>query len=201
MMNMSDLSLLITRQATGFARDARFATEIAAEISLEISMEEEEIPRIDPLEQAHLAGFDAGYAAAWAEAEARMAEENVARSRFASNFAKMDSQQLQEFHNRLAQAVAALCEASLQPLTLDPEALTARINRIMALFSRADDSRILRIHPDDLALIAEQLPPDWRVQADPLLMRGALRVETPEGGAEDGPEQWRSAIHDALSLS
>ncbi|MEY2943480.1 MAG: hypothetical protein RLY97_1494, partial [Pseudomonadota bacterium] len=134
------------------------------------------------------------------EAEARVADDNAARCRFAASYARLDAQLAEQFHSRLTTAIAALCEATLHPLTLDPDALSARATRIMALFSRADDERVLRIHPDDLALISAQLPPDWAIQPDPLLMRGNLRVETQDGGAEDGPDQWRSAIYDALNL-
>ena len=67
------------------------------------------------------------------------------------------------------------------------------------MLARADDERVLRLHPDDLALIAGQLPEGLPVLADPVLERGGLRVETSNGGVEDGPEQWRRAIAEALS--
>ena len=36
------------------------------------------------------------------------------------------------------------------------------------------------------------------LRADASVERGGLRVETEDGGVEDGPEQWRRAIEEAL---
>ena len=57
---------------------------------------------------------------------------------------------------------------------------------------------MIRLHPDDLAFIAPQLSQDWNVRPDPSLARGAIRVEAANGGVEDGPEQWRRTIAEAL---
>ena len=51
-----------------------------------------------------------------------------------------------------------------------------------------------------LALIAPLLPADWTFTPDPALDRGALRIENGDGGVEDGPEQWRLAVLEALRL-
>jgi len=73
------------------------------------------------------------------------------------------------------------------------------------MFSRADDERLIRLHPEDLALIKPQLPKDWHFFPDPALERGAIRVEARQGGVEgggveDGPAQWRRAIAEALDI-
>jgi flagellar assembly protein FliH len=68
------------------------------------------------------------------------------------------------------------------------------------MFVRADDDRVIRLHPDDAALVAARLPSDWNFIPDATLERGALRVETSNGGIEDGPAQWRAAITEALRL-
>ncbi len=73
-----------------------------------------------------------------------------------------------------------------------------RIDKAVSMLARADDDRVIRLHPDDLALIGPRLAAEWDVQADPALERGALRVESGNGGVEDGPEQWRRAIAEAF---
>ena len=60
--------------------------------------------------------------------------------------------------------------------------------------------RVLRLHPEDFKLIARQLPADLEVLPDAALERGALRVESANGGVEDGPAHWRRAIAEALGL-
>ena len=100
---------------------------------------------------------------------------------------------------RLHETVSALCEAAIAPLALEPEALVRRAARAAAMLARGDDHRLLRLHPDDLALIAARLPEGLAVEPDPALPRGALRIETQGGGIEDGPGQWHRAIAEALA--
>jgi flagellar assembly protein FliH len=84
------------------------------------------------------------------------------------------------------------------PFALDIDALTARVERAVAMLARADDERVIRLHPDDLKLVAGKLDQQWAVLPDPALARGELRVETANGGVEDGPAQWRRALAEAF---
>jgi hypothetical protein len=72
--------------------------------------------------------------------------------------------------------------------------LTARIGIAAAMLARAADERVIRLHPEDLALVGANLPEDWHFEPDSTLERGALRVEGAAGGVEDGPAQWRAAL-------
>jgi len=92
----------------------------------------------------------------------------------------------------------ALCEATLVPYALDEKVLARRIERAVAMFSRAEDERVIRLNPEDLALLTDHLREEWTVLPDPALERGALRVETQSGGVEDGPAQWRRALAEAF---
>ena len=65
-------------------------------------------------------------------------------------------------------------------------------------FARAYDERVIRLNPEDIVLLSQQLNAEWSVLPDPSLPRGTLRVESTEGGVEDGPETWRRAIAEAL---
>ena len=73
-----------------------------------------------------------------------------------------------------------------------------RIERAVALLRRRQDESRVRLHPEDLALVAGRLPEGLMLEADPTLERGALRVETADGGVEDGPSQWRAILAEAL---
>ncbi len=92
----------------------------------------------------------------------------------------------------------ALCEATLVPFALDPDALVQRVERALAMLARADDERVIRLNPDDLALVSPRLSDGWKVVPDPALDRGALRIEAQSGGIEDGPAQWRRALAEAF---
>ena len=67
------------------------------------------------------------------------------------------------------------------------------------MLARADDERVLRLHPEDLKLMAARLPDGLATLEDPALERGALRIESSSGGVEDGPEHWRRAIAEAVA--
>lgn len=178
-----------------FSPDARFAPPAPPAPEHEAPAE----PEIDPLDAAHARGFAEGLAAGRAEAEAARAEADAARAAFAFAFQRLDAELAEALRLRLRETVLALCEASLAPLAIDPEALAHRAKVAAELFRRSDDQRVIRLHPDDHALVAAQLPPGWTYQDDAGLARGTLRVETTSGGAEDGPVQWRRALDEALA--
>lgn len=177
--------------STGFVSDARYA---AATPSAPLP----ETERADPLAQAWAEGFAAGAGQAQTEAALLARTEAEARTALALNFTRLDRDMAEELRQRLRDTVAALCEAALAPLALDEAALLRRIERATALFARADDERVIRLHPGDLALVSPRLAQDWRILPDPALERGALRIEAESGGVEDGPAQWRLAIAEAL---
>ena len=155
-------------------------------------------PAPDPLDIAHAQGFLEGHAAGRAEAEAQAASMGNAAARLTLAFSRLDAEMEEQLRQRLVETVAALCEDALAPLALDRDLLSLRVTRAVALFSRADDERVIRLNPDDLEAVRAALPADWAFLPDPALAPGALRVETASGGAEDGPVQWRRAIAQAL---
>lgn len=194
-MNMSDLFALSTRGEGGFSRDLRFATTAVARTA---APDPDDAP--DPLAMAYADGHAAGMAEARMQAEAEALVNEAARMHFGFSFARLDAELAEALRHKLHTTVTALCESVLQPLALDPAALTRRIETVVAMFVRADDERVIRLHPDDADLVATRLPADWTFLPDPALERGGLRVETSSGGIEDGPAQWRAAITEALRL-
>ena len=190
MTNMSELFVPAARGSAGFSRDMRFAPSGSRPAAL---------AGPDPAEPIALA-FTEGHAAGIAEAAALAAAMAQARDRLAFSFARLDADLAEQLRDKLHAAVTALCEVALRPLALDSEALRRRVEVAVAMFVRADDERVIRLHPDDLALAGNWLVSDWQILPDPALERGALRVETVGGGLEDGPAQWRTAIEEALRL-
>ena len=190
MTNMSSFPFAALSVNTGFSADPRFAGALAAASA-----------RDPEAEQASMwaEGHAAGRAEAEAECGARIAERDAAQARLRITLARLNAEQEELLRQRLYATIEALCEASLAPLRLDREALLARVRRAAAMLARADDERVLRLHPDDLALIGPALPDGLEARPDPALERGALRLETANGGVEDGPAHWRRAIAEALA--
>lgn len=181
---------------SGFRTDARFAPLGEAPPAFDTSMPEGHAE--DPVAVAFAEGYAAGAAEAQARADEQAAADAAAREGLALSIMRLDAELAEQLRQRLRDTVAALCEAAIAPLALDENALLARIERALALFVRADDERMLRLHPDDIALLSTRFAADWQVVPDRTLGRGSLRVETASGGVEDGPEMWRRAISEAL---
>lgn len=191
---MSRIAAAAIAVSEGFAVDRRFSAGPRAKAPAL-----EPLPVEDPLEVAWAEGFAAGATTAEAEAQALAEETAAASARIELAFARLDVAQEEALRQRLHETVTALCEAAIAPLALDADALTRRVVRAATMLARADDERVLRLHPDDLALLSGRLPDGLPVEPDPMLDRGALRVETQSGGIEDGPGHWHRAIAEALA--
>jgi len=186
---------------SAFLPDVRFGDPCAAvpvpfEPEHEATLPEDELP--DPVALAYTQGFAAGHEQASAEARADAEAEAAAREGLALAIVKLDAELEEELRLRLRETVAALCEAALAPLALDEDALMHRIDKAVSMLARADDERVIRLNPKDIALLSDRLRAEWEVEGDPALERGSIRVESNNGGVEDGPDTWRRVIAEAL---
>jgi flagellar assembly protein FliH len=184
----------------GFQPDSRFggALPYDPQPAPEPQPEQAQEEASDPVADAFSDGFAAGYQQAQTEAHARMEADAAAQQGLMLSFTRLDATLEEELRLRLRDTVAALCETALAPLALDPEALTRRIERAVSMLARADDDRVIHLHPDDIRLVSSRLTDQWQVEPDPRLERGTIRIENPDGGVEDGPATWRLAISEAL---
>ena len=192
---LAELSQLA--RGTGFLDDPRFGGATAAAILPTPGAPEAE--PADPIALAWADGHAAGRAEALAEAAAQAEADDAMRARIELSFERLDAELTEQLRQRLLATVEALCEAAVAPLALDKAALALRVERAAAMLARAEDERLLRLHPDDIKLVGKLLPQDLEVLADPALERGALRIESQSGGVEDGPAHWRRAIAEALT--
>lgn len=215
---MSDLSALYGRKKGGFCADTRFAglendpaaipgrsaftpkLDTHTPPAPEPEPEPEAEPAPDPIALARAEAYTQGVDDTLAQVAAHVEAQDAARAAITLSFSRLDAELAETLRQRLLETVIALCEATLKPLAVDKDLLAARVARAVGMFTRADDERVIRLHPDDLDLVLPQLPADWTFRPDPALERGAIRVETQDGGTEDGPAQWRRAISEALDL-
>lgn len=154
----------------------------------------------DPAEGAFADGYARGFDEGVAQAEAKAALDAAARGRIEQGLGRLTEADQFRIEEKLRETVLVLCEQTLAPLAADPQAIADRVSRALDLFRRSEDEKVLRLHPEDIDLLAGRLSDGLRVEPDPTLERGELRVETPEGGVEDGPGQWRRALSEALGL-
>ncbi|MDE2563854.1 MAG: hypothetical protein KGL48_16575 [Sphingomonadales bacterium] len=192
---MSDALAALSAAPRGFVRDARFTDDAAL---VRVQHEVRQAETSDPLELARAEGFSAGAAQARTACQAEQQERDAARAAIEIACARLDEDQTRLLAERLRATVFALCDSVLAEAAIDSGALTRRVERAARMLARADDARVIRLHPDDLALVARRLPAGWDFEPDPELERGDLRIEGTGGGVEDGPGQWRRAIEEAL---
>ena len=193
------LAELIGGGASAFARDARFVPSGERTAHKAAALSRGPLhPEEDPVQQAFADGYAQGSEDARRAAQVEMAESDAARHRIETALASMDEALVHQLHDRLRQTVLTLCETVLAEVAVDADALARRVSAAAAMLARAEDARVIRLHPEDLALVHSRLPEAWHCEPDSTLERGAIRVEGANGGVEDGPEQWRRAIEDAL---
>ena len=147
-----------------FRSDARFAAPAdTLPAEPEPPDPEPDIEPEDPLALAWAEGHAAGAEQARTETEARADEDAAAREGLALSLQRLDAQLAEELRLRLRDTVVALCESAILPLALDQTKLMERIERAVAMLSRADDDRTIRLNPEDLAFLAPQMPAQWQI--------------------------------------
>ncbi|GMM93565.1 FliH/SctL family protein [Qipengyuania sp. MTN3-11] len=152
----------------------------------------------DAVEKAYRDGFQDGVVSARADCEAQAVAERAQRAAIELAFARFDTDSEQLLRERLLATVQALCEEAVVPLALDADGLARRIEAAAAMLQRKHDQRIVHIHPDDLDLVRQSLPDNLELLPDASVERGGLRIETDDGGVEDGPQQWRRSLAEAF---
>lgn len=189
----------LTRSAPRkFAPDARFAVA-AKEFQALPGDAASESGEEDPLQVAWQSGFVEGEQQASRLLDEQLQELRARFEGLGDAFARLSEQHADALREKLREVVIALCEEAITPFALDHDALARRIEKAAAMTMRASDDCRIKINPDDLELVADLVDRSLVLEPDPNLARGALRIETAQGGIEDGPESWQRVIREALS--
>lgn len=118
--------------------------------------------------------------------EAEVAAERNALAQLAANLQELKPEPTLPLALLLAETVDRLVKEIVGEVDVDGLKLLARAEAAAALIGDATQPALLRLHPDDAALIGDaQL--DVQVEADASLTRGMVRLETADGWVEDGP--------------
>lgn len=164
----------------------------------------EPTPYIDPVEAAHGAGFAEGYAAARAELEAAQAEAEAIRTRDAALLTGIAASMGQDRFDRdamaarLRETVLALVTRIVGEVGVAADILAGRVDAAAALLSNDGEPAILRVHPDDVALLEGRLPASLFAVGDAHVLRGAFVLESASTVVEDGPALWLEQLAAAI---
>lgn len=148
--------------------------------------EEEAAPIPIDLDATRAASFADGYAAG---IEAGRREADAARAQIKALAASLEILKPEPSH-----ALGALIAATVERLVgevvgatpIDRETLLLRARAAAALIGDETRPAVLKLHPDDVVLLDGAALP-VAIEADGMIARGALRLETVSGWIEDGP--------------
>lgn len=184
----------LSRRPARFVSDRRFTEESTGSLPPAL----DDGPELATEENLWQRGYDAGMAAAEVE-QARLARIDAdAHDKLRLAFARLDACACDALAEQLADTVVALCEATLAPLTLDRGALQQRCEQAARGLGAAPEHLTLRLCPQDAAMIDPDFAAAWRIVPDAGLNRGALCLESRDGGIADDPALWTSQLRQAL---
>ena len=156
-------------------------------------------PAVDPITAAHASGYAEGLAAAQrqfqAQADAEARDSRMVTSITEALSARIDRQAMAE---QLRQTVLMLVGKLVGEIGVDAERLAGRIEGAMDLLSDAKEAAMLRVHPDDVAMLAERLPQTVFPVGDPNVERGGFVLESASTIVEDGPSLWLDQLAAAI---
>jgi len=153
---------------------------------------------VDPITAAHASGFEEGRAAALADLEAIQAREAALLEQVSAALASAAHFDRERMAGHLRQTVLHLVAKMVGEIGVAPDILAGRINAATDLLADKAESALLRMHPDDVALVEGKLPASIFPVGDPHLARGAFVIESASTIVEDGPDLWLEQLAQAI---
>lgn len=155
-------------------------------------------PVIDPLAAAHAAGYAEGLAAAAATVQAATDRDKAMLTDLAAALSRTDRLDRDTVAMQLRQTVLFLVSKLVGETGVSAELLTLRVEAAIELLAESTESALLRVHPDDIALIEGNLPKTVFAAGDPHVARGSFVLESASTIVEDGPDMWLDQLAHAI---
>jgi flagellar assembly protein FliH len=157
-----------------------------------------EAPPLDPLVEAHQAGYDAGYAAARAEQQAQAARDLALLEGIAASLKSDNRVDRERIARQLRQTVLHLVTRLVGDTGISADLLAGRVEAASDLLADSSESAMLRVNPADVVLLQGRLPESIFAVGDASLARGSFVLEAASTIVEDGPELWLEQLTRAL---
>ena len=156
-----------------------------------------EQPVADPVEAARTAGFDEGYAAAVAAMQEKSARDHALLAGVAASMGvgAVDRAMLAE---QLRRTVLTLVTRIVGEVGVSADLLASRVEAATDCLADANESAMLRVHPDDVALLAGRVPATVFPVGDAAVARGSFVMEAASTIVEDGPAMWLEQLEAAI---
>ena len=103
-----------------------------------------------------------------------------------------------ELARRMRQTVLFLVAKLIGEVGIAPDLLAHRIEAATDMLADATESAMLRVHPDDVALLDGKLPKTVFAVGDAAVARGGFVLESASTIVEDGPDLWLEQLAQAI---
>lgn len=160
--------------------------------------EEPASPFIDPVEAAHAAGYAEGLAAARTAVEEAGTRDQALLAELIDQLQAGDRIDREAVAARLRQTVLLLVGKLVGEVGVSAELLAGRVETAAELLSDASESAMLRVHPDDVALLEGRLPKTIFPVGDHTMARGSFVLEAASTVVEDGPALWLEQLESMI---
>jgi flagellar assembly protein FliH len=152
---------------------------------------------IDPVAEAHAAGYAEGLAAATAALDAARTRDEALLAGLAATLGqgRLDREAMAA---PLRQTVMFLVTRIVGEVGVAADRLAARVDAATEMLADANESAMLRVHPDDVALLDGRLPSSVFAVGDLHVARGSFVMESASTVVEDGPALWLDQLAAAM---
>lgn len=152
----------------------------------------------DPIESARAAGYAEGLADAALAAGAGESRDQQLLSELAAALRAGSQLDRERMARKLRQTVLFLVTKLVGETGISPDLLADRVETAAELLADAAESALLRLHPDDVALVEGKLPKTVFAAGDASIARGSFVLESASTVVEDGPELWLEQLAQAI---
>ncbi len=153
---------------------------------------------VDPIAAAHAAGRAEGHAAALAESAADAGRDRALGEALGEALKGVTRFDRDRVARQLRQTVLALVGQLVGDIGISGELIAGRIAAAVDLLADSAESALLRMHPDDVALVEGRLPKTLFAVGDAGVARGSFVLESASTIVEDGPDQWLTQLGQAI---
>lgn len=154
--------------------------------------------QIDPIETAHAAGYAEGLAAAQAAVEEASARDRQLVSELLESLKFGGGFDREAMAGRLRQTVMFLVSRLVGESGVAADLLASRVDAAADLLADKAEAALLRLNPDDVALLDGKLPSTIFAAGDATVARGSFVLESASTVVEDGPELWLEQLAAAI---
>jgi len=153
---------------------------------------------LDPVAEAHAAGYAEGLAAAAAASQSDTARDHALLAKLAEALGTATHVDREAMAARLRQTVLTLVRQIVGEVGVSANHLVERIDAAADLLADGVESAILRMHEADIPLVEGKLPKAVFPVADAHVERGGFILESASTVVEDGPWLWLEQLGAAI---